>query len=232
MKLDATGNITWQKSLGGTNQDYGYSIQQTTGGGYIVAGYSNSNDGDVTGNNGGVDCWIVKLDTVGNITWQKSLGGSGFDSAYSIKQTQDGGFIVACESYSNDGDVTGNNGSYDYWIVKLDSGGEITWQKSFGGSEGDAASSIQQTNDGGYIIAGSSYSNDGDLTVNNGLNEHWIIKLLSDEISNLTELNSNQSKKLIKIVNLLGQEVEPTANKILIYQYSDGTSEKVFTIED
>ncbi|HHZ64519.1 MAG TPA: hypothetical protein EYN51_03310, partial [Flavobacteriales bacterium] len=112
--------IEWQKSLGGSNTDWAYSIQQTTDGGYIVAGWSQSNDGDVTGNHGGGDYWVVKLDVSGNISWQKSLGGSNTDWAYSIQQTTDGGYIVAGYSESNDGDVTGNHGTSDYWIVKLD----------------------------------------------------------------------------------------------------------------
>ena len=177
VKLDANGNITWQKSLGGSNGDEAYSIQQTTDGGYIVAGWSLSNDGNVTGNNGSSDYWIVKLDATGNITWQKSLGGSGVDFAYSIQQTTDGGYIVAGYSNSNNGDVTGNNGSNDFWIVKLDTTGNITWQKSFGGSGNETAWSIHQTIEGGYIVAGWSLSNDGNVTGNNGSSDCWIVKL-------------------------------------------------------
>src|SRR5690606_33407927 len=84
-----------------------------------VAGQSKSNDGDVTGNHGSHDCWVVKLDHTGNIQWQKSLGGSSIDVAHSIQQTADGGYILAGYSHSNDGDVTGNHGGYDCWIVKL-----------------------------------------------------------------------------------------------------------------
>lgn len=180
VKLDSSGNITWQKSLGGTNQDQAYSIQQTTDGGYIVAGITWSNDGDVTGHHGMFDSWIVKLNASGDITWQKSLGGSYRDEAYSIQQTTDGGYIVAGNSYSNDGDVTGNNGTYDYWIIKLDDSGNITWQKSLGGSVGDFAYSIKQTADGGYIVAGRSDSNDGDVTGHHGSTSYsdaWIVKL-------------------------------------------------------
>ncbi|RYM34933.1 T9SS type A sorting domain-containing protein [Brumimicrobium glaciale] len=177
VKLDAIGSISWQKSLGGSSSDIAWSIQQTSDGGYIVAGSSFSNDGDVTGNNGSSDYWVVKLDANGGTNWQKSLGGSGNDVAYSIQQTTDGGFIVAGSSSSNDGDITGNNGFIDYWVVKLDATGNINWQKSLGGSGQDKATSVQQTTDGGYIIAGFSYSNDGDLTVNNGGCDYWIIKL-------------------------------------------------------
>ena len=244
VKLDVNGNIAWQKSLGGSEDDGGHaggfigldatSIQQTTDGGYILAAESNSNDGDVTGNHGGIDNWIVKLDVNGNITWQKSLGGMGGDITSSIQQTTDGGYIVAGWSLSIDAwaDVTGNHGNSDYWIVKLDVNGNITWQKSLGGTGWDSALSIQQTTDGDYIVAGMATSNNGDVTGNHGVFDYWIVKLSNDGTSNVTELNSNQPKELIKIVNLLGQEVEYIPNTILIYQYSDGTSEKVFTIED
>ena len=98
------------------------------------------------------------------IEWQKSLGGSGYDNARSIQQTSDGGFIIVGFSFSDDGDLTVNNGAYDYWIIKTDSIGEILWQKSYGGSGGDYAESAQQTTDGGYIVSGRSGSYDGDIT--------------------------------------------------------------------
>ena len=177
VKLDATGSIQWQKSLGGINGDVAKSIQQTNDGGYIVAGESDSNDGNVTGNHGNGDSWIVKLAATGSIQWQKTLGGTEEDYAYSIQQTNDGGYIVAGASYSNDGDVTGNHGDYDSWIVKLDVAGAIQWQKSLGGTNPDVAHSIQQTNDGGYIVAGYSESNDGDVTGNHGNGDYWIVKL-------------------------------------------------------
>ncbi|MDR2352832.1 MAG: T9SS C-terminal target domain-containing protein [Deltaproteobacteria bacterium] len=177
VKLDSLGNLQWQKSLGGSKFDYAYSSQQTSDGGFIIAGESGSNDGDVTGNHGETDYWIVKLDSLGTLQWQKSLGGSGHDMAYSIQQISDGGYIIAGISDSNDGDVTGNHGSYDYWIVKLDSLGSLQWQKSFGGSGWDHVSSIQQTSDGGYIIAGHSRSNDSDVTGNHGKDDYWIVKL-------------------------------------------------------
>ena len=87
--------IQWQKALGGSDYDYSTSIEQTTDGGYIVAGFTGSNDGDVSGNHGNGDYWIVKLDATGNILWQRCLGGSDYDYATSIEQTTDGGYIVA-----------------------------------------------------------------------------------------------------------------------------------------
>ncbi len=186
VKLNSTGTIEWQKSLGGTRDDWGQSIQQTTDGGYIVAGSSESIDGDVTGHHGSInisDYWVVKLNSTGTIQWQKSLGGTYDDFAYSIQQTTDGGYIVAGNSYSNDGDVTGHHGSaggyYDYWVVKLNSTGTIEWQKSLGGTFSDEANSIQQTTDGGYIVAGGSLSINGDVTGNHGGDDCWVVKLNS-----------------------------------------------------
>src|SRR5690606_37373183 len=94
--------------------------QQTAEGGYIVAGHTYSNDGDVSANYGGSDCWLLKLDASGNIEWEKSLGGDGEEYAYSIQQTTDGGYIIAGYSNSADGDVPEtHDGSIDFWIVKL-----------------------------------------------------------------------------------------------------------------
>jgi len=146
--------IEWKKYYGGSAHDIPESIQQTTDGGYIVAGWSLSNDGDISGNHGGRDVLVFKLNAKGEIVWQKSLGGSGEDIANYVRQTKDGGYIVAGTSSSNDGDLTQNRGEYDAWVIKLDSGGEILWQRPFGGSKYDEACSIQETTDGGYIFVG------------------------------------------------------------------------------
>lgn len=180
VKLDSSGNIQWQKSFGGSGHDQGQAVHTTTDGGYIIAASSVSSDGDVIGNHGQGDYWIIKLDSNGNMEWQKSLGGSGNDIPRSIQPTSDSGYIVAGSSTSTDGDVIGNHGNSDYWIVKLDAGGNIQWQKSLGGSDGDAANSIQQTYDGGYIIGGTSSSTDGDITGNHGGVDYWIVRLSYD----------------------------------------------------
>ena len=184
VKIDSAGNLIWQKCFGGSNNDYAYSIQQTIDGGYIVAGLSNSEDGDVSGwhegyywNDATYDYWIVKLNTDGDLVWQKCLGGTATDMAFSIKQTTDGGYIVAGLSNSEDGDVSGWHGSFDYWIAKLDSAGNLLWQKCLGGSDDDEAPSVIQINDGGYIVAGSTSSTDGDVGGNHGLYDYWIVKL-------------------------------------------------------
>ncbi len=179
VKLSGTGAIEWQRSLGGTGGDLANCIKQTADGGYIVAGISNSNDGDVTGNHFMEDYWVVKLNSTGDIEWQRSLGGTDIDKAYSIKQTTDGGYIIAGETWSNNGDVTGNHGQIDYWVVKLTSTGTIDWQKALGGTWSDFAHSIEQTADGGYIVGGYSNSINGDVTGNHGSFDHWVVKLTS-----------------------------------------------------
>lgn len=190
VKLDTARNIQWQKSLGGTSDDVLNSIEQTNDGGYIIAGSSMSNNGDVTNNHGNNDYWIVKLDTSGNIQWQKCLGGTGDDQAMEIHQTSDGGYIVTGESASANGNVTANNGGYDFWIVKLDTVGNIQWQKSIGGTGTDVSSSIYQNADGSIIVAGYSDSNDGDVSGNHGSNDFWVAKLVFPTIIESQKLYS------------------------------------------
>ncbi|HRH48920.1 MAG TPA: T9SS type A sorting domain-containing protein [Panacibacter sp.] len=183
VKLDSAGTILWQKSLGGSATENVHAIRQTIDGGYIVAGASFSNDGDVSGHHGdpnlilSSDYWIVKLDSAGAILWQKSLGGLSNEHCNDIQQTFDKGYIMFGHSNSTDGDVSGNHGNFDYWIVKSDSTGTIQWQKSFGGSNNEFGYSIRQTSDSGYILAGTSSSNDGDVIVNHGYEDYWIVKL-------------------------------------------------------
>ncbi|MBS1594646.1 MAG: T9SS type A sorting domain-containing protein [Bacteroidetes bacterium] len=175
--LHAQPAIQWQKSLGGTNYDEAFSITSTIDGGFIVAGSSGSYNGDVSGNYGSSDCWVVKLNAIGVIQWQKHLGGSAQDRAASIASTADGGYIMAGLANSNNIDVSGNHGSFDCWIVKLDSIGTLQWQKSLGGTDDDEPSSIAPTADGGYIMAGFTRSNNGDVSGNHGIYDYWVVKL-------------------------------------------------------
>ncbi|HXS36366.1 MAG TPA: T9SS type A sorting domain-containing protein [Flavipsychrobacter sp.] len=177
VKLNDTGGIQWQKSLGGTSDDYGFSIQQTSDNGYIVACITSSNDGDVSGvYHGDFDYWIVKLTDSGRIEWQKTYGGTNDDQLYSIQQTKDHGYIAAGFTRSTDGDISGNHGDYDYWVLKLNDTGKLLWQKCFGGSDEDRAFSVMQTIDGNYVVAGYTGSNDGQVTGNHGWFDYWIVK--------------------------------------------------------
>src|SRR5688572_15163162 len=177
INLPAQPPIQWQKCLGGTDNDHAVSVQQTGDGGYVAAGYSKSNNGNVTGNHGDDDFMVLKLDGNGTLQWLKSLGGTAAEQASAVQQTSDGGYIVAGYTLSNNGDVSGNHGNEDCWLVKLNSSGTIQWQKCLGGTERDFANAVQQTSDGGYIIAGSTFSNNGDVSGNHGNDDYWVVKL-------------------------------------------------------
>ena len=231
IKLDNSGNITWQKSFGGSLVENSSSIAQISDGGYILTGYTASNDGDVIGNHGAEDIWVLKLNMAGDLVWQKSLGGSFNERASSILETSDGGYVLTGSTSSDDGDVSGNHGGFnDIWTVKLDSFGNVIWQKCIGGTGEENASTITSIINNEYVISGFSESNNGDINGNHGYGDFWIVKL-SNGTSNVFEQALPQKKELLKILNLLGQEVQYTPNTLLIYQYSNGTTEKVFTSE-
>ncbi len=179
IKLSAAGDLEWRHLFGGTDLDYANRVKQTADGGYVIAGSTSSNDGDITFNHGSSDYWVIKLNADGSMQWQKTLGGFGGDNAYDIQQTPEGGYIVMGESYSSDGDATFNNGSLDYWIVKINSEGAVEWQKSFGGSDLDFGNRVSLTTDGGYIVCGTTGSFDGDVTGFHGFLDYWVVKLNS-----------------------------------------------------
>lgn len=154
--------IEWQNTIGGNSTDYLKSISQISDGGYILGGHSSSNiSGDKTQNSNGVsDYWVIKLNAAGDIQWQNTIGGSGVDKLYSILKTPDGGYILGGSSNSNiSGDKTeDSDGDYDYWIIKLDTSGNIQWQNTIGGSGEDQVTSIIYSSFGGYLVGGYSNS--------------------------------------------------------------------------
>ncbi len=196
VKTDATGNIQWQNTIGGSLIDEMYSVKQTVDGGYILGGSSRSHiSGDKTEDtNGWLDYWLLKTDATGNIQWQNSIGGGFDDELYSIQQTADGGYILGGSSVSDiSGDKTENSiGGTDYWIVKTDAIGNILWQNTIGGLSFDVLQSVYQTADGGYILGGYSESDiSGDKTEDsNGDNDYWIVKLFPDTITGISNRKS------------------------------------------
>lgn len=179
-KLSHDGNIQWQKSLGGDGVEFARSVDITDDGGYIIAGWTDSNNGDVVGNHGDNDGWIVKLDSIGHINWKRCFGGTGTDILNAVMQTRDGKYIAVGACSSTDGDATENKGGFDLWVVKLNNNGTILSQKSFGGSLDDMAFAVDTTTDGGFVIAGRSSSNDKDVHVNKGNEDYWVLRLGKD----------------------------------------------------
>jgi hypothetical protein len=158
----------------------GFSVTKASdGSGYVLVGNTLGNNGDVSGNHGGSDAWIIKIDLNGNVLWEKALGGKGGDYAYDVVTTTDGGYIFSGATNSTDGDLAGlpHHGGTDTWVVKLSASGDIVWQKDLGGSGTERGESIIQTSDGGYVIGGYSNSADGDISANHGDYDAWIIKL-------------------------------------------------------
>ena len=165
IKLGESGNKEWEKTFDKDEHDIAYSIIQTKDGGYAIAGG--------TGRRfwGEVNCWVIKLDTKGNMEWDNDFGGTGWDEIYSIIQTKGGGFIAAGSVWSK------GAGRGDVCVAKIDKRGSLVWIKTYGGSEDDEAHSIVQTDDGGYAVVGWTESKGA------GNSDVWVIKL--DENGNL-----------------------------------------------
>jgi hypothetical protein len=216
LKLRIDGSIKWQKTFGGGNSDRGTFIQVTSDGGYIVAGWTYSIDGDVTEYKGSADIWVLKIGIDGSLEWQKSYGGSGEDIAYSIKESSYGGYILVGTTESNDGDVTEFKGDIDIWVLKLSLDGNIEWQKTLGGSYIDRAYSSQETGDGGYILAGSAALNDGDVIENLGGADVWIVKLAGTTI-----LQSDVSDAVFSIVELIASSRDIDMLQVLVGSAKD-----------
>ncbi len=177
IRTAADGDIVWQKSMGGFGSETAYSISQTNDGGFVAAGYTNAGGEDADEGIGSADIWVVKLSEAGGIEWQNVYGGTNWDQAACIRQTSDGGYIVAGKTESDDVDVAANNGNFDCWILKLSASGAIEWEDTYGGTSEDEANSVIQVSDGGYVIAGYTESSDGDVSSTHGWKDAWIIKI-------------------------------------------------------
>lgn len=223
-KMKENGDLDWQKSFGGSGNDFLQSVRLTPDGGFILAGVSASkgpNEESKTDGNkkdkcrGGDDFWIIKLDAAGNEQWQKTIGGMSQEKLKSVCPTKDGGYILGgsssspkpssgMEQYPEELTQYGEKkseayGNMDYWLVKLDDKGKIVWQKTFGGIYEDELRSIEATNDGGYIVGGYSNSPEsGNKTDDNkGVGDYWILKL--DKQGNITwqkTIGGNQDDQL------------------------------------
>lgn len=186
VKLDTLGNIIWNRCYGGSEGAQANAVINTGDGGYLIAGYTFSSDGDVTGAHGNADCWVVKLDAVGNLEWEQAYGGTDEDVANDIIELNDIGYAVVSLTSSIDGDIIGHHGAdtnYDAWIKVISTTGDIIWSKCFGGSGDDAGYGIVQDSDGNLVITGYSFSSDGDVPENKGITDVWVFKVdLSGEL--------------------------------------------------
>ena len=209
IKTDGNGIEQWSQTFGGTDADGGTSVQKTTDGGYIITGYTHSN------------LYLLKTDGNGTEQWNQTFGGTGYDGGSSVQQTTDGGYIITGYTSSF------GNGDFDVYLIKTDGNGTEQWSQTFGGTSNDYGMSVQQTTDGGYIITGytESFGNGNDEDV-------YLIK--TDGSGNITSeftIPINTNRKLEKVVDILGRDINPEKNKPFIEIYNDGTVEKKMIIE-
>jgi uncharacterized delta-60 repeat protein len=202
LKLNSTGSAEWQKTYGGSGSDGASSVEQTSDGGYIVAGTTSSFGA------GGTDFWVLKLDPTGGVAWQKTYGSSGDDNLDSFQQTSDGGYVAAGSTNSF------GAGGWDFWVLKLDSTGSVIWQKTYGGSGDEGAHSVQQTSDGGYILAGTTNS------FGAGASDAWVVKLGTDGYivwnassgasTHTTNVTPSESSAKVSTTSVTPMDVVPT----------------------
>jgi hypothetical protein len=144
VKTNASGILTWQRNYGGTATECGYSVQQTSDGGYIIVGGTESFGNDI-------QVYLIKTNASGDTLWTRTYGGPGWDEGYSVRQTSDGGYIVA-------GRTEDLVNYYQVYLLKTDASGDTLWSRAYGGTDYDRGESVQQTSDGGYIVAGRTDS--------------------------------------------------------------------------
>ncbi|MEN1783669.1 MAG: hypothetical protein AAGF77_00895 [Bacteroidota bacterium] len=185
LKLAANGNLEWHRTYGGSKDDQGQQLIQTSDGGFAIAGYAMSDDGDGSNNEGFHDNWILRLDASGNILWERSFGFSGHDHAYDIVETPDGGFF-----FSGFLDVTSSNGAGstdkgrltahgvgEFWGTKIDADGMLQWRKFFGGTNNDRSYGVVNAHGGGFVMVGASESEDFDIGNPKGSYDFWAVHI-------------------------------------------------------
>ncbi|NNC69335.1 MAG: hypothetical protein HKN90_00775 [Flavobacteriaceae bacterium] len=179
IKIDTEGTMLWQKSYGGSGIENGHAAIATNDGNYIIAGTAISDDGLISSPKGNADIWVIKINDRGELLWERSFGGSGFDSAFAISKSNSifSSYIIAGHSKSSDGDLSVNNGENDYWVFQIDTNGKLLFEKSLGGAGLDFAYGVTETFDGKIVVVGETESSDNDISQNKGGKDIWIAKI-------------------------------------------------------
>jgi|GEM_PF-537269 len=180
VKLNTSGALLWEISLGGANDDRAKAVVQSTDGGYIIAGSTESVQGDVSLNRGQSDAWVIKVNSQGKLVWETTFGGSLMDAAEDLSPTSDGGALIVGWTESSDGLISSHKGGKDLWMVRVDQAGALVFEKTFGGSLDEEGSAIANAPDGNFLISGYSTSSDGDLIQNKGDRDLWVLNITPD----------------------------------------------------
>ena len=186
IKTTFDGTISWEKTFGFLGADKGNSLIQTVDNGFLITGVL-----DVTASNGqgnskttekhaGGDVWVIKLNNNGDLVWSRYFGGSFTDTPFGVVETENNNYIIAASSDSEDFNISNNKGTYDFWLFKVSSTGDLLWEQSFGGSEIDEPRGITITDDGNFVVVGDTRSADKDVSTNNGGADLWMIKITTE----------------------------------------------------
>jgi hypothetical protein len=241
VKVDLSGNMIWTKCYGGSGLDYANDFLPLPNGNFLILGTTSSDDGDMTVSNGSDDFWLSKVSSNGTILWQHSYGGNSYDFPYQIKMCSDGGYVMVGSTWSTTGDITFNHGGIDIWVVKVDSIGNLQWQKTFGGSDDDEGYSIEEISPDQFIVCGYSKSHDGDVSINMGEDDVWIIKFSSvinaikpsPEETELIEITQFEQKIIVQLNEPKFDTYNVTLTDFsgkLIYQNKLSSNISLFTI--
>jgi len=176
IKINGDGDILWKKTYGGTNGEGSGRILKTSDGGYVFSTTTTSNNGDVSGNHGYADTWVVKINSAGNIVWQKCFGGNDMDNADIMNVTSSGQIVLVGYTFSKNGDITGLKGGEDFWTMLLDASGNKLKSNVLGGRGGDMGSESVTLSDDTYMAIGRTSSTDGDVIGLHGANDIWLVK--------------------------------------------------------
>ena len=177
LRLSNAGEVLWSKCLGGSRDDSAFAILRTPDKGFLVAGTAASTNGDVTANAGGSDAWVVKTDSLGNIQWQKTYGGPGYEAFKAMSINPDGTYTFAGYATSPSLMQNGGSGKKDLWVVKTSGTGEVLWSKLYGGTDEEEAFSVGLTPEGNYLVSGYTQSVNGVAASSNGGTDALLLKL-------------------------------------------------------
>ena len=226
VKLDSNGEFQWFRYYGGTQNDRITDVIQADDNGYVMVGYSESSNFDITDNKGSYDYWVIKITEYGQLEWKHNFGGSGIDQAFGIAKTDNNSYIIVGKSNSNDKDVSKSLGGFDAWVIHLDHHGELIWEKSFGGAEFDNVNTITKLSNGNFAIAGNT-RNSFDGKPNNGQNDFWVFEIDNkanskiywqktfggSKIDDATAIFQNKNKELIVVGESQSKDMDVPENK-------------------
>lgn len=228
-KYSTQGVTFWQLTLGGSGSEQLADMQETRDGGYILIGTTNSSDGDVSVNHGQMDIWVVKLDDLGNLLWEKTFGGRGNDRGFAVMETSEGDFLIGGTSGSLDGTMESpHHGGLDSWIARLNPEGELIWERHYGGSFNEKVNALVEVPGQGYLSVHATDSEDGDVEMSRGKNDAWLVFINAfGDIQWQVALGGNDNDEIHEMLldpqgNLLMVGTTFSTNGDIPHQYGKG----------